>query len=380
MNGVYKLQNTMKHYEWGSASYIPELLGLENVGRKPYAEMWMGTHPGGPSFAMRDAGAEPLSSISGELPFLLKLLAAEKPLSIQAHPDKAQAEAGYAEENARRIPPDAPERSFKDPNHKPEIICALTPFRALCGFRQPDEIKRRLSLFPCPAVKKLLRPLAANGGALKMFLAALFDLSLYERAELLECIKQNIGNMQDGQPQYASELELTERLAAIFPSDTAVLSPLYLNVVELAAGEAIFVPAGVLHAYIHGAGVELMAASDNVIRGGLTAKRIDRAGLFGIVRFAPFHPSVYEPHDAAFYEYAAPYGGFSLYRIKSAETAFPVSGASILVCTAGAIRFRFNDGGILTVRCGESVFIAPAAHGSFLLSGDFEAFAAGNQV
>jgi mannose-6-phosphate isomerase len=384
MNGVYKLRNTIKHYEWGSAAYIPELLGIENGAGRPYAEMWMGTHPGGQSFAVSDAGEEPLSRVSGELPFLFKLLAAEKPLSIQAHPDKAQAEAGYADENARRIPLDAPERSYKDPNHKPEIICALTPFHALCGFRPPDGIKRRLSLFSCPAIKKLLRPLEADAdnavesGALKMFLNALFELSADEQAEILEHATKNIGNMRNEHPQYACELELTARLAALFPGDASALSPLYLNVIALAAGEAIFVPAGVLHAYIHGAGAELMAASDNVIRGGLTAKHIDRAGLFGIVKFASFLPAVYRLQDAAFYEYAAPSGGFSLYRIKNlgGETGFPVKSASILVCMKGAVRFRFKDGGVLTVRRGESVFISKAALGAFLLSGDFEAYAA----
>jgi mannose-6-phosphate isomerase len=381
MNGVYRLRNAIKHYEWGSAAYIPELLGLENAGRKPYAEMWMGTHPGGPSFVLSDAGAEPLSAVAGSLPFLLKVLAAEKPLSIQAHPDKAQAEAGYAEENARRIPLDAPERSYKDPNHKPEIICALTPFQALCGFRPADGIKRRLSVFSCPAVEKLLRPLDAGALALKMFLNALFELSLDERTEISGYITANIRNMRYRYPQYAGELELTKRLAALFPCDASALSPLYLNVIELAVGEAIFVPAGTLHAYIHGAGVELMAASDNVIRSGLTAKRVDRAGLFGIVNFAPFQPSVYRPQDAAFCEYAAPSGGFSLYRIKNlnADTAFPVRGASILLCVSGAVRFCFKDGGFLTVGRGESVFIADTASGCFVLSGDFEAYAAASR-
>jgi mannose-6-phosphate isomerase len=384
MNGVYKLRNAIKHYEWGSAAYIPELLGLENGGRKPYAEMWMGTHPGGPSFAVSGTGEQPLSTVSGELPFLLKLLAAEKPLSIQAHPDEAQAKTGYAEENARRIPLDAPERSFKDPNHKPEIMCALTPFQALCGFRPTDEIKRRLSLFSCPAAKKLLRPLetgnTTESGALKMFFNALFELSPDEQVEILEYTAENIGNMKDEHPQYAGELELTERLAALFPCDVSALSPLYLNAIGLAAGEAIFVPAGVLHAYIHGAGVELMAASDNVIRGGLTAKHIDRGGLFSIVKFVPFLPPVYKPQDAAVCEYAAPAGGFSLYRIKNLNAAFPVRGAAILVCVAGVVRFRFRNGGVLTVRRGESVFISDAARGDFRLSGDFEAYAARQRV
>ncbi|MDR0383108.1 MAG: mannose-6-phosphate isomerase, class I [Spirochaetaceae bacterium] len=388
MNGAYKLRNKIKRYDWGSAEYIPELLGIENSERESYAEMWMGTHPNGPSFAVLDDGEAPLSRVSGELPFLFKLLAAEKPLSIQAHPDKAQAEAGYAEENARNIPLDAPRRVYKDPNHKPEIICALTPFRALCGFRKTDGIRKRLSLFSCPSAKKLLRPLdsganlnagAAENGALKEFLSLLFELSTDERAELSEYINENIQNMKDERPEYAAELELTGHLAALFPRDPSALSPLYLNLIELAPGEAIFVPAGILHSYIHGAGAELMAASDNVIRGGLTSKLIDRAGLFGILKFVPFLPPVYRPQNAAFCEYAAPAGGFSLYRLKNSggETGFPVFGASILVCLNGTVRFGFKNGETLTLRRGESAFIADGARRSLRLSGNFEACAAG---
>jgi mannose-6-phosphate isomerase len=383
MSGVYKLRNEVMHYDWGSDSYIPELLGIRNNENKPYAELWMGTHPRAPSLAVSGEGERTLSCFSGELPFLFKLLAVEKPLSIQVHPGKAEAEAGVAKENALGIPLDGYSRSYKDQNHKPEILCALTPFSAMCGFRKTEEIKQRLSLFSCPSIKKLRLPLDSSGGegsgALKTFLRALFDLSKEERAEISEYMKNNLENIKERHKEYVGELELIERLLKMFPGDPSALSPLYLNVIRLKAGDAVFLPTGILHAYVHGAGVELMAASDNVIRGGLTTKHIDRAELFSIVKFVPFMPEVYKPTpDAVFYRYGAPCRDFSLFRIKNSgrETDFPVFGASILVCIEGTVFFCFNGGQKLSVKSGESVFIAEGARGGFRLAGDFEAYAA----
>ena len=384
MNGVYKLQNEIMRYDWGSPDFIPELLGIKNPDGKPYAELWMGTHPRGPSLALLDEGKRPLSDLTGSLPFLFKVLAAEKPLSIQAHPDKARAEAGFARENTLGIPPDAPERCYKDTNHKPEILCALTPFRALCGFRKMEDIKQRLSALSCPAVKKLTAPLDSVGadgasrksGAVKNFLRALFALTDGERAGISSFIEKNMDRVKNEYKEFFPELELTEKLNGLFPRDPSVLSPLYLNVVDLERGEAIFVPPGVVHAYIHGAGIELMAASDNVIRGGLTQKHIDSVELFDVARFTPFMPDILKPEPGG--RYPAPADDFSLTWIENSggESAFPVSSASILVCTVGNVSLRFKDGEKIAIGRGESVFVTEAARENLYLAGSFEAFIA----
>ena len=384
MNGVYKLQNEIMRYDWGSPGFIPELLGIKNPDGKPYAELWMGTHPRGPSLALLDEGKRPLSDLTGSLPFLFKVLAAEKPLSIQAHPDKARAEAGFARENSLGIPPDAPERCYKDPNHKPEILCALTPFRALCGFRKMEDIKQRLSALSCPAVKKLTAPIDSVGadgasresGAVKNFLRALFALTDGERAGISSFIEKNMDRVKNEYEGFITELELTEKLNGLFPRDPSVLSPLYLNVVDLEHGEAIFVPPGVVHAYIHGAGIELMAASDNVIRGGLTQKHIDSVKLFDVARFTPFMPDILKPEPGG--RYPTPADDFSLTWIENSggESAFPVSSASILVCTSGNVSLRFKDGEKIAIGRGESVFVTEAARENLYLAGSFEAFIA----
>jgi mannose-6-phosphate isomerase len=383
MNGVYKLQNEIMHYDWGSAEYLPELLGIKNPDGRPYAEVWMGTHPRGPSLAILDKGKKPLSDFSGSLPFLFKLLAAEKPLSIQVHPDKTHAETGYAKENSLHITPDAPERSYKDQNHKPEILCALTPFRALCGFRKTEDIKRLLSAFDCPAIKKLLASfdtdaVSRESDVIKNFLRVLFDLPDDARAEISLFIKKNVEQIKNEYKEQRAELELVEKLEGMFPRDPSVLSPLYLNVIDLKHGEAIFIPPGVVHAYIYGAGIELMAASDNVIRGGLTSKHIDHAELFDVARFGPFMPDILKPETDDTYRYPAPAGDFSLVRMDNAgaRAAFPVSSSSILVCVDGAVSICFGSGKEMEIGRGESVFIAGEACKNFHLSGSFEAYIA----
>jgi mannose-6-phosphate isomerase len=365
-------------YDWGSTQYIPEFLGID-TDNKPYAELWMGTHPLGESYAVLDKGEKPLSQISGRLPFLFKLLTAEKPLSIQVHPDKAQAEAGYAREDAENIPLDSARRCYKDKNHKPEILCAMTPFRALCGFRESEAIKHLLKIFPCPPIKKLCRIFDNAGNhALHLFLRALFNISNSERIEISDHIKKNIQYLKHQYKECASILELIEYLNEIFPCDPSALAPLYLNVVDLSPGEAIFLPAGILHAYIHGAGVELMSASDNVIRGGLTEKYIDHAELFSVSEFVPFNPDIYKPQNGEFYKYPAPTKDFTLYYMNNGggEIDFPASRAAIFFCTGGSACFCFDGGEKLVVKKGENVFVAENRGVNFRLSGTFHAYTA----
>jgi mannose-6-phosphate isomerase len=398
MPSIFKLDNTVKRYDWGSPEWIPRLLGLPPDRETPWAELWMGVHPQGPSALAPSPGAPPpgaprlLSDLIAEdpprllgeevakdfggLPFLFKLLAAERPLSIQAHPDADQARSGWERENSRGIPADAPDRNYQDPNHKPEIICALGPFVALAGFREPGEIRSLLRLFGCPALAPLLDALEAPPGTggegaragpapLKRFLSALFSLDRESRRALGAHARAFLRNAPG---DYGEEWRLAARFAELYPEDPAVIAPLYLNLISLQAGEAMNIPAGILHAYVRGFGVELMANSDNVLRGGLTPKHIDADELTAILRFAPCRPTVLKPVDqgGGLAAYPSPFREFSLYRLRGdgVEAPFPLRGPAILLVLEGELRAEN-----LRLSRGESAFVVSGP----LLSGSFEA-------
>ena len=383
---VFLLKNEFKHYDWGSTEWIPDLLGLENMDFRPWAEMWMGTHPAGPSKTDALAGIEPLKTVSGELPFLLKLLAAAKPLSIQAHPNLEAAVAGFARENGQGIPLDDPRRNYKDPCHKPEIICALTPFTAMAGFRERNKIVELLDAFACPALVPLrqkLRGDLSDEDAYRGFLEILFGMPPEQKDALSSYIARQIDEVKHRAAAYRKEWELIEEFQAFFPGETSVLAPLYLNVVELEPGAAMFIPSGILHAYVHGFGVELMSPSDNVLRGGLTKKFVDTAELLKILEPRAFTPSVLKPVPVnfAFAAYPAPVKDWTLAVIASSggrKEHFPEPNASIIIVTEGRLTVSFFDGhGGLSLERGESVFLPPAIdRGSFCFEGTFTAYAA----
>jgi mannose-6-phosphate isomerase len=399
MPSAYKLDNAIKHYDWGSPDWIPRLLGRANEDSKPWAELWMGAHPEGPSAlappaALAPSGApmllpdliaqdpalylgEGTAQEFGGLPFLFKLLAAERPLSIQAHPDVAQARSGWERENALGIPPGARNRNYRDPNHKPEIICALSPFVALAGFREPAEIRALLRLFGCPALAPLMDALderfGTAGGALKRFLAALFSLDATARQDLGAHAR---GFAPDKPPDaHAGEWKLAARFAELYPEDPAVIAPLYLNLLTLRPGEAMNIPSGILHAYVRGFGVELMANSDNVLRGGLTPKHIDVGELTAILRFAPFKPEILKAADAGsgLESYPSPFREFSLHRLNSrgADMPFPLRGPAILLALEGELRVPSEQ---LRLKPGESAFVVSGTMP--VLSGNYAALIA----
>jgi mannose-6-phosphate isomerase len=403
MASVYKLNNTVKYYDWGSPEWIPRLLGLPNEGGKPWAELWMGVHPQGPSSLADPAtplllpefiGGDPERRLGEEvakdfrgLPFLFKLLAAERPLSIQAHPNLAQARSGWERENSLGIPLEAPDRNYKDPNHKPELICALGPFAALAGFREPSEIRSLLALFGFDPLAPLMDALdaasgtAGKGEALKRFLGALFALGPEDRRALGAHARRFAGDrpLGDRPPpgdrppgDYAGEWQLLARLAELHPDDPAILAPLYLNLITLRKGEAMSIPAGILHAYVRGFGLELMANSDNVLRSGLTPKHIDLGELTAILRFAPFKPEILRPAAAGegLEAYPSPFREFSLYRLHGRDPGapFPLRGPAILLTLEGELSI---PGEKLRLRRGESAFVVPGTRP--LLSGSFEA-------
>lgn len=248
------IDGVIQHYAWGDPEFIPALLGREPDGR-PWAELWLGTHTNGPA----TMGGRPLADTTGPLPYLLKVLAAAEPLSLQAHPTRAQAVAGFA---AGRYPDDQP---------KPELLMALTPFTALCGVRPPD---RTIALLERLGADELAARVAADGPG-----AALHDL--YRGRLPLEPI------VAACRPADGPEAALVRALADRYPGDPSVGVTLLLNHVTLAPGEAIFLGPGNLHAYLHGAGIELMAASDNVVRGGLTTKPVDVDDLLHVLDPTP---------------------------------------------------------------------------------------------
>ncbi|MDR1588356.1 MAG: mannose-6-phosphate isomerase, class I [Treponema sp.] len=422
---LYKLCNQVKHYDWGSPDWIPRLLGAENPEALPWAELWMGSHPGSPSRVSvptekgAGQGAASEGSLSlGELiaenparflgvegarrftglPFLLKLLAAAKPLSIQAHPNLEQAKAGFERENCAGLPPDAPERNYKDPNHKPEIICALSPFTGMCGFRGAAEIREGLERFLSPAPRSLKRgfpPLFKalenrdEPAALGEFLAAVFGLSAGLREELTAYIL-GAGSPPGAEGPGLARGEIIRRLAELYPGDPAVLAPLYLNLFRLEPGEAVFLHAGVLHAYLQGLGVELMANSDNVLRGGLSSKHVDLPELMRILDFKPMKPAIIRPPEktdpgetaASSFVYPSPCDEFSLavHRSGGGEMLFSGGGLAVCVVTRGRLEIAAAQAGAappaVILKQGESVFIPAAENGKLLFRGDYTAYSA----
>ena len=364
---LYKLHNQIKHYEWGSHSLLPEFLGVENRDGSPWAEMWMGTHPASPSEAEAGAGTVNLAQAAGELPFLFKLLAVERQLSIQAHPNLHQAQEGFRRENDAGLAPDAAQRNYRDANHKPEIICALSRFTAMAGFREFEQIRASFDEFASVAqLKETFIPLlrALESDSLKDFFRTLFEPSKNEIEKVCNFILQN----ETCGAVLPEQWNLMKELAAQYPADAGVLSPLYLNLFTLEPGQAVFVPAGILHSYIRGFGVELMANSDNVLRAGLTPKHTDISEMMNILEFKPFMPQIISPSSSSHFRYPSPCDDFSLSILRGGENTG--EGGSICIITEGELQ-----AGNITFKKGESFFLPPCGDlPSF--SGNYSLFAA----
>lgn len=390
MIGMNRLINTVRPYAWGSTTAIPALLGQAPTG-EPQAELWMGAHPGAPSRVDRGAGpvaldavidADPAAEL-GEatvkrfgprLPFLLKVLAAGAPLSVQVHPDLAQARAGFADEEARGVPLDAPHRNYKDANHKPEMLVALSPFDGLCGFRRPTEAADLLDGLGVHALAPYADILRAHpeDRALREVLAAVLGADAGAMADTVHDATEAAARLAatPGTP-YAADYAAYARAAHSFPGDRGVIAAMLLNHVRLQPGEALYLGAGVPHAYLDGLGVEIMANSDNVLRCGLTPKHIDVPELLRVVRFEAGDPGVIRPEAAADGEetYAAPIDEFRLSRYVLAPGAdarvLDRGTPQILLCVDGEARLRTADDAVLTLTRGESAYL-PAGEGTEL--------------
>jgi mannose-6-phosphate isomerase len=322
---IYEMNNPIQNYAWGSFTAIAELTGSNEPPDQPQAEIWMGAHPNAPSSIRYQGAWHRLDQVIGrhpeqflghaamdrfgnELPFLLKILAVSLPLSIQAHPNAVQAKKGFALENKQRVELNATHRNYKDDRHKPECICALTPFWGLCGFRTKNEMLRLTeSVWPethQPALKLL------QDHGIKSFFEYLMMLAQDARVDLVSQAVERTRAL-DGKDALFSWLL---RLQQQYPGDIGVLSPLLLNLVELKPGQALFLDAGQLHAYLNGVGVEIMANSDNVLRGGLTPKHVDVPELLNILNFSAMRLNILEPQtmDASESCYPSPVDDFQL--------------------------------------------------------------------
>jgi mannose-6-phosphate isomerase len=404
MRSVFRLINPIQEYAWGSRTAIPELFGASSPAKQPQAELWMGAHPKAPSTVLFEEGGQlPLPELiardpagtlgatvahnfSERLPFLFKVLAAALPLSIQAHPNLKQAREGFRRENELGIPLDAFQRNYRDVNHKPEVISALTPFWALSGFRPIPEMLALLHSIGFPSIPKHLDAFRKNpdSAGLKMFFAALMrlDREIRERA-IAEAVdwarRQRVGEQRNDSNETAIARWLI-RLQELYPGDVGVLSPVLLNLIHLQPGDTLFLEAGVLHAYLEGMGIELMANSDNVIRGGLTPKHMDVEELLAILRFDGKAVQLVESRQTVPGErvFQTPSEEFRLAEIHADPNEpyrCPGTGSiELMICLDG--EGRIDAAGSLPLQRGDSLMLpAPTApyaiHGSLHL---FKAF------
>ena len=301
----------VQHYAWGDPTFIPELLGVTADGR-PWAELWLGTHPAGPTTL---SDGTPLSDRTGELPYLLKVLAATEPLSLQVHPTTEQARDGFA----RGI--------YPDDRAKPELLCALTPFDALCGIRP---IAPSLTLLGALGAEQLARTLRNDGIAATI--EGLYRGRIDPHPTIVACARSD-----------RAEARLVTSLAKQYPNDPSVVVTLLLNRVTLRPGEALHLTAGNLHAYLSGAGIELMGASDNVVRGGMTQKPVDVDELLHILDPRPLARPVMVGADG---RYPLPEAGCTLVRVEPGRS-HTSTGHELAVSLAGEALY-LAPGGSLT--------------------------------
>jgi len=373
-DAVQRLKNQVQPYAWGSATAIPALLGTKADGT-PQAELWLGAHPVAPSKVESGAtlidwlAADPATRLGDrstkafgpQLPFLLKVLAAAEPLSLQAHPSLAQAKEGFAREDAAGLARTASNRNYRDPNHKPEIICALSRFEALCGFRS---VAQTIEIF---------RALGLDVGTLQTRgLKAYFDeVMSAPKATQQALVARAVEGARKAPAGLEKECGLVARLSAKYPGDVGVVGALLLNHLWLEPGQALFLGAGNLHAYLEGTGVELMANSDNVLRGGLTPKHVDVPELLRVLQFVDGPAKVLTPSEGLEGVYETPVPDFRLSRLvlKQQQVQLPRGLPQILLCTEGTARV-----GPTSLERGQSVFVA--ANEPVMVSGEAVVFRA----
>lgn len=382
---MYRLHNPVQRYDWGSTEHLPRLLGVDPDGT-PQAELWMGAHPLAPSRALVHGrwvpldeliAADPDAMVGSEvrarfgetLPFLLKVLAAAHPLSLQVHPDQAQARAGFEREDRAGIARDAPQRSYRDANHKPELLCALNHFDVLSGFRSSDVVASVLDAFGLGQEWADLARRVEPGE----LCGVLWDLPPSRQRDLAVLVDHAASRL-DGAAlaRWGPEAELVRRLAAWYPGDVGVVIALCMNRLRLQAGQAMFASAGRLHAYLDGVGVEIMANSDNVVRGGLTSKAVDVAELRrlllpGADATAPIDPVIDELSGEAVLPVFVDEFALSSFSLDGDRLAVPSPGPEILLCVDGGADVA-SPAGSASLERGGSLFV-PASSARYELRG-----------
>lgn len=410
MNQIHALENSIQHYDWGNTTFIPQLLQRKNSTNRPYAELWVGAHRSAPSKLRLGArqhnlyeliqadptrwvGERCRTRFGAKLPFLLKVLSAEKGLSIQAHPNLQQAQAGYAAEERRQIAHTDAQRTYKDQSHKPELMCALTPFWAMCGFRSPQEIATTFQSAHFATLHPYLKGDYDISHLLPLLLRLNDDADVRDGliAAALDYIAQQFPHLIQSAhmttpPPSLSSREIAywwvQRLRQIFPNDIGVFAPLYLNTFMLKPYHGLFIGAQTVHAYLNGNGVEIMANSDNVLRGGLTTKYINTAELLSIVDFKQSLFRLDTMHKyATCTHFQTPAAEFTLYFYHLSQSKAhinTVSAPKIVLCTRGSATLRAAHDQIAIAQ-GETYFIEPTLS-RFSIDGDADIFLATTNI
>lgn len=362
-----ELEGALRSYAWGSRTAIAELRGLATPSNHPEAELWLGAHPGDPARVItesgsesllevlhrepeRELGRENLGAFGERLPFLLKLLAAEEPLSLQAHPSAVQAEEGFRRENALGVPMESPIRNYKDGSHKPELVVALSRFEALAGFREPTRTVKLLRALAVDELEPYIGLLEGqpDSDGLRALFTTWITLPSTVLGTLLPAVLAGcITYVAHHDAEFVTEIRTALELSEAYPGDAGVLAALLLNRVTLEPGQGLFLAAGNLHAYLHGLAVEIMANSDNVLRGGLTPKHVDVPELLRVLDFVGADIAVLDPAPSSGqsgsgrYEYVTPAPEFRLTRLEfdsnSTDLVVEAGGPRILICTEGAV-------------------------------------------
>lgn len=367
---MHRLEGAVRSYAWGSRTAIAELCGRPVPSAHPEAELWLGAHPADPARVVGEdevvslldllggdpeghLGTRSVERFGPRLPFLLKLLAAEEPLSLQAHPSAAQAREGFAREEASGIPVDSPVRNYRDPDHKPELVVALTRFEALAGFRDARRTVDLLEALGVPELDPYVGLLAGQPDS--DGLRALFTTWITLPPPALSALVPRVLDgcvaylAADGSRprEFVAEVRTALQLAEIYPGDAGILASLLLNRITLEPGQGLYLDAGNLHAYLHGVGIEIMANSDNVLRGGLTPKHVDVPELLRVLDFGAPDVPIREAERTGSYEwtYRTPAPEFVLSRLELSsgdEATLTPCGPQILLCTDGSVSVECN--------------------------------------
>ncbi|MEQ1969011.1 mannose-6-phosphate isomerase [Xenorhabdus nematophila] len=382
---MLKMTNNIQHYDWGSKTALTDIYGFENPDNQPMAELWMGAHPKcsslvtdpktGENITLHSLIAKEPDKYLGKkiaqefqrLPFLFKVLCAAQPLSIQVHPDKTSAEQGFARENAAGIALDSAQRNYKDDNHKPELVYALTSFKAMNAFRPLSEITQLLSYVSAvhPDIQTFIQqPTEKN---LAFLFSQLLNMQGEQKRLALAVLKSAL-NSHQGEPW-----DTIRQMITFYPDDNGLFSPLLLNVVELEPGQAMFLYARTPHAYLEGMALEVMANSDNVLRAGLTSKHIDVPELMANLDFIPKSANTLltiPKQEKSALNYPVPVNDFcfSIYTVQEQPITLENNSASVLFCFEGQLVISTNKQE-LRLFSGESVFL-PATERAVTIHGN----------